>query len=115
MYTLYQQQGIIGCSLAFIILGFVGHASDKISIRIMLPVSFIIRALVFYSVWTVQDPTSWIFYVLVPLLHLSFYIVVIVSTSYMQKMFPKDIRGMCMSVEGIFSIIGIAIYLIFSQ
>lgn len=77
----------------------------------MLPLSLLVRALVFYSVYCISDPTNWLFFITVPLTHVCYYIVVIVQTSYMQKMYPKEIRGMCMSVQGIFSTLGSFLYL----
>ena len=78
VYTLYQAQGIIGCGLAFVLLGFVGKLTDKISIKYMLPIGLFMRAVVFFLVYNMSDPTIWYFYIIVPLLHVSYYGVVII-------------------------------------
>jgi len=96
-------------------LGFVGHLVDKVSVRFMLPASFVVRAFVYYLVWNIKDPTDWSFYLIMPLIHVTYYVVVMTNQAYIQKMYPPEIRGMCNSIAGIFSTLGSFIYLTFSQ
>ena len=96
-------------------LGFVGHLVDKISIRYMLPLSLIVRGLIFMMVWQIKDPTHWSFYLAVPFTHVCYYIVVMTNNSYSSKMYPKEIRGMCNSVNSLFGTVGMFLYLNYSQ
>lgn len=97
-------------------LGFIGKLSDKVSIRITLPASLIFRAIVFYGITLIEDPGKGpAYYLVVPFIHISYYSVIIIQYSYIQKMYPKDIRGMCSSVAGISGTIGTFLYLQWTQ
>lgn len=115
VFKLYQLQGILGCTFAFVLLGFVGRLVDKFSVRYVLPLSLMIRGLIFSMVWKIKDPTHWSFYLAVPLTHVSYYIVVMTNNAYISKMYPKEIRGMCNSVGGIFGTLGSFMYLNYAQ
>lgn len=111
VYDLYQLQGILGCGLAFFLLGFFGKLADSLPVKIVLPASFLFRAFIFFLVYRIKDPSNSImFYIAVPLMHVCFYAVVISIQGYMQKMYPPEIRGMCNSVVSIFGTIGSFIY-----
>lgn len=74
------------------------------------------RALICFLTYRIKDPTSgaaFLFYV--PLMHVSFYATIISLTSYMQKLYPKEIRGMCNSVSAVFGTIGSYFYIAYSQ
>ena len=108
---LYQYQGIAGCLGSFILLYFVGTITDKISSKITLPLSFLIRGGVFFSAYFVNNPNGWMFHVVTPLMYVCQYSVVIILMSYLNKMYPKDIRGMMTSVQGLISKLGQLIYI----
>lgn len=82
VYNYYRIQGIGGCGLAFILLGFVGSLADKVSVKIVLPCTFLFRALVFFLAYLIKDPRSVTFYLVVPLTHVSYYACTIVVLSY---------------------------------
>lgn len=103
---LYQYQGIAGCLGSFILLYFVGTLTDKISAKVTLPISFLIRGSVFCIAYFVEDPNGWMFHIVTPLLYVCQYSVVIILMSYLNKMYPKDIRGMMTSVQGLISKLG---------
>lgn len=92
-------QGTLGCILAFLFLGFFGFLIDKISVKIMLPITFLIRAGVYYMCYTIKDPWNHKvrFFMTVPFIHVSLYMVNMTILSYLQKMYPKNIRGLCMT------------------
>ena len=83
VYSLYQIQGVAGCCAAFLCLGFVGKISDKVSIRITLPVSLLFRAMIFFLITRIKNPGEgpW-YYISVPFLHVSYYSVIIIQYSY---------------------------------
>ena len=115
VYRLYQLQGIIGCSLAFVILGFVGKVTDKVSIKIILPLSLMFRAVVFFLIYKIKDPTSFVFYLIVPFAHVSYYSVVIGQQAYLLRLYPKEIRGMCQAVATVFVNAGTYFSLLYYQ
>jgi hypothetical protein len=109
--SLYQYQGIAGCCGSFIFLGFVGTLTDKISAKILLPSCFLIRGVAFLLAYTIQDPYDKLFYTITPLLYVCQYSVVTILMSYLNKMYPRDIRGMMTSVQGLISKVGQLIFL----
>lgn len=113
VYELYKWQGGIGSIVSLILLMFIGRSIDRVPPRMMLPSVFLLRAINFYIVYFITDPESQIvlFYIIVSLTHITVYIVNISVQSYLTKQYPKDIRGMCMMVQSIFSLIGQTIYL----
>lgn len=115
VYKLYQVQGILGCSLAFILLGPFGRMSDMVSVRYILPLSLMMRAFICFLTYRIRDPTKWGFFLYVPLLHVTFYATTISLSSYMQKLYPKPIRGMCNSLSSIFQSIGSFFFIPYSQ
>ena len=76
-----------------------GAVIDKISVKIMLPITFVIRAGVYYMCYVITDPWDHKvrFYATVPFIHVTLYMVNLVITSYLAKMYPKNIRGLCMT------------------
>lgn len=104
--TLYQYQGIAGCASAFCLLAFVGKIIDTFSPKILLPLSFFIRGVLFLLTYLITDPNSYEYYFVVPMLYVSHYSTVIILLSYLNKMYPKEVRGMLNSVQGLFSKIG---------
>ena len=104
--SLYQYQGIAGCLSAFILLAFVGKMIDTFSAKILLPLSFFTRGCLFLLTYLIEDPHSVQYYITVPMLYVSHYSTVIILMSYLNKMYPKEVRGMMNSVQGLFSKIG---------
>lgn len=115
VYKLYQVQGILGCSLAFLLLGPFGKLSDKVSVKYILPFSLLTRALICFMTYRIRDPNNWSFFICVPLLHVTFYATTISLSSYMQKLYPRQIRGMCNSISSVFSSVGSFIFIPYSQ
>ena len=101
--------------MAFVLLGFVGNLADKVQIRYALPGSLFVRAFVFFCVYKIKDPTAWSFYILLPMLHVCYYSVLIIQQAYMVKMYPRQIRGMCCALQGIFGSIGSVFYQKYAQ
>ena len=56
--SLYQYQGIAGCTSAFLLLAFVGKLIDTFSARVLLPLSFLTRGLLFFMTYLIKDPHS---------------------------------------------------------
>ena len=98
---LYQYQGTSGCLCCFFLLGILGRLFDTMSIKISLPITLILRALSWFSLYTIEDPNSWFFFLMIPLTHVMYFATKITAESYITKMYPKDIRGMCNSVYGV--------------
>ena len=100
---LYQIQVIIGLIEVFIIMVLTGMIADKISIRILLPCTALIRGLVNFSAYLIDDPLQgpW-FYIVVPLIHGAHYPIAVCMLGYVQKMYPTEIRGMLQSVYALF-------------
>ena len=83
VYKLYQLQGIVGSTVAFLCVGFIGKISDKVSIKITLPISLLFRALIFFLMTRVEHPSKdALYFVAMPFYMLSYYAVVIVQSSY---------------------------------
>jgi hypothetical protein len=101
----------VGCTAAFLLLGFVGKLADSVPPKIFLPVTFMIRGLLFLAAYTIKDPTKWLFYIVLPLMHVGYYAVVMTFEAYLTKMYPSEVRGMMNSCQGIFSTIGTVFYL----
>ena len=59
----------------------------------------------------IDDPSKLPFYFIVPMLHVSYYGVVMTFEAYLTKMYPSDLRGMMNSCQGIFSTLGGVVYL----
>ena len=93
----------------------VGIVVDKISIKITLPIALLLRALTFYLSYIIEDPRSVMFGIVVPTTHVAYFMVMIILNSYMQKMFPKEIRGMMNSFTGVMANLGSLFYLGISQ
>lgn len=94
VYTLYQYQGIAGCAAAFLMLGFVGKLADTLPPKVFLPIMLLIRAIFFFMAFKIKDPSNLPFYFIVPMLHVSYFGVVMTFKAYLTKMYPSDLRGM---------------------
>ena len=66
------------------LLGIVGIVVDKVSIKITLPIALLIRALVFYLSYSIDNPRSLEFSIVVPMTHVAYFMVMIILNSYMQ-------------------------------
>ena len=111
VYKLYQYQGIAGCLACFLTLGFFGKLADKISPKIFLPLTFIVRAVSFFMAFKIKDPRNWPFYLIAPFMHLTYHLVIMVYQAYLTQMYPREILGMMNSFNGIVGILGGIIYL----
>lgn len=96
---------------AFLLLGLVGIVVDKVSIKITLPLALLIRAAVFYLSYSIENPRSVMFAIVVPMTHVAYFMVMIILNSYMQKMYPKEIRGMLNSFTGVMASLGSLFYM----
>lgn len=65
----------------------------------------------FFSAYFVEDPNHLMYHVVTPLMYVCQYSVVIILMSYLNKMYPKDIRGMMTSVQGLISKLGQFFYI----
>lgn len=97
----YQVQNIIGAFLSLVILGVFGQFADKLDFRIIWPITLLIRAGCYFMAYTINDPTHWPFFIIVPLLHTSFHVTIVVVDGFIQKMYPKEIRAMLNSMYGV--------------
>ena len=101
VYNLYQYQGIAGCVAAIVILGFLGKLADILSIKVLLPITLLVRSLLFFMAFRINDPTKLPFYFIMPLVHVSYFGVLVTFDAYLTKMYPADLRGMMNSCQGI--------------
>lgn len=85
------------------------------SIKISLPIMLLLRAASWFSLYTIKDPNSWFFFLMVPLVHVMYFATKITAESYITKMYPKDIRGMMNSFYGIFFSLTSFFYLVFCK
>lgn len=108
---LYQYQGTAGCLCCFFLLGLVGRLFDTMSIKISLPITVLCRAAVFFAIYSIKNPDTWFFYLIIPVVHVTFFASILLPVSYIAKMFPKDIRGMMNSMVGVFGALTQFIYL----
>ena len=60
----------------------------------------------------INDPSHFTYYLVMPMLHVSFYAVVMTFEAYLTKMYPKEIRGMMSSCQGVFVVFGSLFYLL---
>lgn len=97
------------------LLGIVGIVVDKVSIKITLPIALLIRALVFYLSYSIDNPRSLEFSIVVPMTHVAYFMVMIILNSYMQKMYPKEIRGVLNSFTGVMSYLGSLFFVVISK
>lgn len=74
----------------------------------MLVVALTIRATTFYLVYRIEDPETQkvYFFTTVPFINVTIYLVGMVLSTYLLKMYPKNIRGMCLMTANIFNIAG---------
>ena len=93
-------------------MGIYVNFADKVSIRVMLPITAVLRGLVNLGVYFIEDPLKgpW-FYILVPAVHGVYAPVSVCINGYIQKMFPSEIKGMCMAVSVLFQSIGSFFYI----
>mmetsp|Transcript_5999 Transcript_5999/g.9722 ORF Transcript_5999/g.9722 Transcript_5999/m.9722 type:complete len:98 (+) Transcript_5999:571-864(+) len=96
--NLYQIQGIIGCIINVVFLIFIGKLIDVVSIKILLPLGCMFGAALFMGMYVMKDPTQPIYYVVAPLIHMGYFFVLIILMAYIQKMYPKEVRGMLTSI-----------------
>ena len=83
------------------------------SIKVSLPIVLLFRSMVLFALYTIKDPDTWFFYLVIPILHVTYFASILVCVSYIAKMFPKDIRGMLNSVIGVAGAISGWLYLIY--
>lgn len=86
---------------------FAGSLIDKISIRVALPLTLLVRAGVYYIVFTIQNPVeeSYKFWICCPMMHVCYYFTEVAIKSYLYKIYPEEIRGMCFSAQHIGGVI----------
>lgn len=106
---LYQYQAITGSLIATFVSPFWGKLADSLSPKVYLPCAFLLRAALYLMTFLYADPTSYTFYIFVPMLHISDGLYILIQ-SYLQKMFPDEIRGVLTSFKGIFSPLGILFF-----
>jgi uncharacterized membrane protein (DUF485 family) len=80
---LYQIQGIVGLIVVFVMMGIYVNFADKVGVRVMLPITAVLRALSCLSIYFIEDPTQgpW-FYILVPTVHGTIALVVVCINGY---------------------------------
>lgn len=106
MMDLYQLQGTIGCLVSVVLIHLVGGIFDKVSPKIMVPMTILARGSTFYIISQIQDPSNWSFLVIVPLMHFVYHSSALTISAYQQSMYPKEIRGLLTSFASIISSVG---------
>ena len=64
--------------MAFIFIYIFGRLADSVSPKILIPASFLIRAIFYSMMYFVKDPNSFLYYFTCPLYY-AFYQIVIVN------------------------------------
>jgi hypothetical protein len=111
VYKLYEFQGIAGCLATFLFAGPIGKLSDLVSPKTFLPIMFLARSLNFFLAFKINDPNKLPFYVIAPMLHVTFHFVNMSYQAYLTKMYPGEIRGMMTSVQSISATLSMVVFL----
>ena len=106
----YQYQGTVGTCVTFFFLIPTAKIIDKISPKFLLPFAYLQRAGVSFIYFWARGPKSIEFYVIAPLLHLSFFISFISLGAYLQKKFPKAVRGILTTIQAVFQQLGLLLF-----
>jgi len=64
-YFIYQN--ILGIILSLILSKLIGPYADSINIKVSMPIMHLIRAVVFYLSYLIDDPKGIMFWIVVPL------------------------------------------------
>jgi len=67
---------------------------------------FAIRSASWFLFYFVKSPNSYLYYILAPLSSFIYAGTIVVTSSYSVSMFPKEVRGLLLSVLGCWEIIG---------
>ena len=104
----YEKSITIGYIFLLIFIPFYAWLIDKVSMKISTIVGLAIRATLFYLVYRIEDPETQkaYFYTVVPLLNVAGYFVSLSLGTYLLRMYPKNIRGMCLMTQHIFDVAG---------
>jgi predicted MFS family arabinose efflux permease len=94
--------GIVTLAFFFIL----GQISDKISPRIMTPVSYFCRAFSLFSLMLINQPISMLSFILWSFVSISGLTVSVGIDSYFAKNLPKEIRGVLLSCMAFMSLMG---------
>jgi hypothetical protein len=105
----------VGNCVSFVLLIVIGKLTDKISVRCLLPFALLFRSLMFFLASRIDNPDSTKFYCTMAFVYVSYYFVIVVHLSYLAKIYPKDIRGMCNAMAGFMSFVGIFAYVAYSS
>jgi len=84
-------------------LYFAGSIIDRVDFRIIMPIAILFRAGVFYMVYTIQNPVTqpYLFWTFCPMMHVAYYFTEVAMKGYLLKIYPKEIRGMCIMMQHI--------------
>ena len=109
---IFQLQGVIGCIISFSLLGGVGYLSDRISPKVMLPAMLLLHAVNMYFIFTIENPMEnyYLTVFFISLTHFTWRGGTVVMNSFLAKLYPKEIRGMCLSVQSIFFLLGTLLF-----
>jgi len=97
VYNYYEFTSALGSILAFFVLFFAGSVADKVNFKVFMPITLLLRAGVYYATFNITNPVaqSYLFWTAVPLCHVTFYVCEVGMKGYLLKLYPTEIRGMC--------------------
>ena len=67
----------------------------------MIPLIYILKGSIFLGYYYIEDPKSVQWYIMAPLMTVMLHVPMMVILGYQQVMYPKDIRGILCSFQGI--------------
>lgn len=86
---------------------FVGIFVDTKGPTMVLPLMLLARSVSMLVFLFIDDPNTWVFYVLAPFSDLSKYALIVSVQGYLYKIFPHDLRGIFSSLLGATSSLGL--------
>jgi len=108
---IWQNQNLISNLCALPMVFMVGKLSDKVSAKIIVPAVLLFQIILMAAYMFCHDPSSWYAYFLSVFQGGSGFMIVVSMQGYAVKRVPKMIRGIIMSLIGVFSAIGTILYL----
>lgn len=79
---------------------FVGKLADLLPANVMVPIAYGLKALAVFGMYLIEDPHHWSFYVSTTGYLVMSQTCMIISYSYLQVHFKKDLRGIMTALMG---------------
>ena len=76
----------------------VGLIIDKISLKIILPISYLVSGIIISTFYFIEDPDGWLSYVIWCLTTLAFCFQIVSLENYFSRNVPKEVRGIMFGI-----------------